>query len=185
MHAHKITRHPVKTSDRTMITTIFGLLDVRALCSLTAWRGKALRCTLYIRRCSSRTHTHTHSQVTLFDIVPLICKNNRLNLLCHNSGGKHTKDVWYANQLSAHISTFVMIVFIWVPQFLKEVEAPASVWVWKWKFWLPTLGECSHEETVEIASHLGELPLAPFPALAHLGAALEVEVMIVMVVSAG
>lgn len=33
---------------------------------------------------------------------------------------------------------------------------------------MPTLGERSHEEVVEIASHLGELPLAPFPALAHL-----------------
>lgn len=47
---------------------------------------------------------------------------------------------------------------------------------------MPTLGERSHEEAIEIASHLGELPLAPFPALAHLGAAEEVEVMIVMVV---
>ena len=47
---------------------------------------------------------------------------------------------------------------------------------------MPTLGERSHEEVVEIASHLGELPLAPFPALAHLGAAvLEVEVRTVMV----
>lgn len=54
------------------------------------------------------------------------------------------------------------------------------------KFWVPTLGECSHEEVVEIASHLGELPLAPFPALAHLGAAvLEAEVMIVMVLLVG
>lgn len=35
-------------------------------------------------------------------------------------------------------------------------------------FCVPTLGERSHEEVVEIASHLGELPLAPFPALAHL-----------------
>lgn len=35
-------------------------------------------------------------------------------------------------------------------------------------FRVPTLGERSHEEVVEIASHLGELPLAPFPALAHL-----------------
>lgn len=35
-------------------------------------------------------------------------------------------------------------------------------------FSVPTLGERSHEEVVEIASHLGELPLAPFPALAHL-----------------
>ncbi len=34
---------------------------------------------------------------------------------------------------------------------------------------MPTLGERSHEEVVEVASHLGELPLAPFPALAHLG----------------
>lgn len=33
---------------------------------------------------------------------------------------------------------------------------------------MPTLGERSHEEVVEIASHLGELPLAPLPALAHL-----------------
>lgn len=47
---------------------------------------------------------------------------------------------------------------------------------------MPTLGERSHEEAIEIASHLGELPLAPFPALAHLGAAEEVEVMKVMVV---
>lgn len=53
----------------------------------------------------------------------------------------------------------------------------------KWKFWVPTLGECSHEEAVEIASHLGELPPAPFPALAHLGAAvMKVEVRIVLVV---
>lgn len=51
---------------------------------------------------------------------------------------------------------------------------------------MPTLGERSHEEAVEIASHLGELPLAPFPALAHLGAAVvKVEVMIVMVVFVG
>ncbi len=51
---------------------------------------------------------------------------------------------------------------------------------------MPTLGERSHEEVVEIASHLGELPLAPFPALAHLGAAVvEVEVMTVMVVLVG
>ncbi len=51
---------------------------------------------------------------------------------------------------------------------------------------MPTLGERSHEEVVEVASHLGELPLAPFPALAHLGASvLEVKVMIVMVVRVG
>lgn len=51
---------------------------------------------------------------------------------------------------------------------------------------MPTLGEGSHEEVVEIASHLGELPLAPFPALAHLGAAvLEAEVMRVIVVLFG
>lgn len=56
----------------------------------------------------------------------------------------------------------------------------------KWKFWVPTLGERSHEEAVEIASHLGELPLAPFPALAHLGAAVvEVEVMVVIVALVG
>lgn len=46
---------------------------------------------------------------------------------------------------------------------------------------MPTLGESPHEEVVEIASHLGELPLAPFPALAHLDAAV-VEVMIVVLV---
>lgn len=50
----------------------------------------------------------------------------------------------------------------------------------------PTLGERSHEEVVEIASHLGELPLAPFPALAHLGAAvLEARVVVVIVVLFG
>lgn len=49
------------------------------------------------------------------------------------------------------------------------------------------MGQRSHEEVVEIASNLSELPLAPFPALAHLGAAVleEVEVMIVMVVLVG
>lgn len=65
----------------------------------------------------------------------------------------------------------------------QDPNSPANLQVYKWKFWVPTLSERSHEEVVEIASHLGELPLAPFPALAHLGAAvLEAEVMIVMVV---
>lgn len=51
---------------------------------------------------------------------------------------------------------------------------------------MPTLGERSHEEVVEITSHLGELPLAPFPALAHLGAAvLEAEVTAVVVLLVG
>lgn len=63
----------------------------------------------------------------------------------------------------------------------KEADPPANLWVGKRKFWVPTLGESPHEEVVEIASHLGELPLAPFPALAHLDAAV-VEVMIVVLV---
>lgn len=61
---------------------------------------------------------------------------------------------------------------------MKATAKPLGVEVF-----VPTLGERSHEEAVEIASHLGELPLAPFSALAHLGAAVvEVEVMTVMVV---
>lgn len=64
---------------------------------------------------------------------------------------------------------------------LRSTSANPSVLECKF-FRVPTLGERSHEEVVEIASHLGELPLAPFPALAHLGAAvLEVEVRTVMV----
>lgn len=69
----------------------------------------------------------------------------------------------------------------------KEEAHPRAKKLWVWKFLgVPTLGERSHKEVVEIASHLGKLPLAPFPALAHLGAVVvvEVEVMEVMVVLA-
>lgn len=48
-------------------------------------------------------------------------------------------------------------------------------------FQVPTLGERSHEEAIEIASHLGELPLAPFPTLAHPGAAVVVFLMVVVI----
>lgn len=78
---------------------------------------------------------------------------------------------------SANYTTPAKTISTWLLYSRKKQK----LCVWKWRFWVPTLGERSHEEVVEIASHLGELSLAPFPALAHLGAAV-VEVMIVMVV---